>query len=162
MPSFTETVWQVFNVGMHPLGDALHHLPGNGKPGSKVLNALCGSAGGWPQGIEIAHTVSAQTAIQTRARHIGVEKLARDGQQIIQWQKQHPAQLYRYGFLRRGLGRRQPMGGVRAVLEAGPSSPAVNRVERHPEARRQHRSRFLDGCNLSPDRRGRRRVLGQR
>jgi hypothetical protein len=37
--------------------------------------------------------MAAQTAIQTRARHIGVEKLARGRQQVVQRQQQHPAQL---------------------------------------------------------------------
>jgi len=37
-----------------------------------------------PQGIEIAHPVAAQAPVQTRARHIRVEKLTANGKQIIQ------------------------------------------------------------------------------
>ena len=54
------------------------------------------------------------------------------------------------------------MRGVRAVLKAGPPPPAINGVERHPVASRQHRRRLLAACDLHPDRRRRRRVLVQR
>ena len=121
---------------------------------------LCGHLG--PQGIEIAHTMAAQAAIQARAGHIRVEKFARDRQQIIQRQQQRPAQLDRHGFLCPGQRRCQLMGRVRAVLKAGPPPPAINGVKRHPIARRKHRSRFLAGRNLRPDRRGRRGILVQR
>ena len=121
---------------------------------------LCGRLGS--QGIEIADPMAAQTAVQARARHIRVEEFTTNGQKIVQRQQQHPAQFDRHGFLRRGQRRRQLMSGVRAVLKAGPPPPAVNGVERHPVASRQHRSRLLAGRDLGPDRRGRCRVLVQR
>ncbi len=118
MPSFTERVRQVFDVDMQEAGLV----------GLERLVWLRGCLG--PQGIEIAHTKAAQAAIQTRARQIGVENLARDGQQVIQ-QQQHPAQFDRHGFLCRGQHRRQRTRGVRAVLKAGPP-PAIKSVARYP------------------------------
>ncbi len=53
------------------------------------------------------------------------------------------------------------MRGVRAILEAGPPPPAIDRVERDPVALRQNRSRLVAGRDLSPDRRGRRGILVQ-
>jgi hypothetical protein len=75
---------------------------------------LCGRFG--PQGILIAHAMAAQTAIQTRARNIEVEKLARHRQQVIQRQQQHPAQLNHNGFL-----RSVQQGSKSAILKAQPA-----------------------------------------
>jgi hypothetical protein len=77
-------------------------------------------------------------------------------------EEQHPAQLDHHGFLRWGQRRSQLKCCVGAVLKAGSTPPAINGVERHPVARCKHRSRFAAGCNLRPDRWGRRRVLVQR
>ena len=119
MPSFTERVRKVFDVDMQEAG-----LMG--------LERLVWFRGCLVrQGVEIAHTMAVQAAIQTQAGQIGFEKLARDGQQVIQRQQQHPAQFDRDGFLRPGQRRRQLMRGVRAVLKAGPP-PAINGVERYP------------------------------
>ena len=61
-----------------------------------------------------------------------------------------------------GQRRRELKRGVRAVLKAGPPPPAINGVERHPVACRQHGRSLNAGRNLRPDRRGRRRILVQR
>lgn len=106
--------------------------------------------------------MTAQAAIQTRARHIGVEKLACDGQRVIERQQQHPAQLDRHGFLCRGQRRRQLMRRVRAILKAGPPPTGITGVQRHPIAHRKSRRRLGAGRNLRPDRLGRRRTLVQR
>ena len=115
-----------------------------------------------PQGIEIAYPMAAQAAIRARARHMRVEKLTANGQQIAQREQQHPAQLDRHGFLRRGQRRRQLMSGVRAALKAGPPPPAPDGVRRHPVASRTGGCRLIAGRNLRPDRRRRRRILVQR
>jgi hypothetical protein len=128
--------------------------------GLERLVRLCGRFG--PQGIEIAHAMAAQAAIQTRARNIGVEKLARHRQQVIQRQQQHPAQLDHNGFLWACKRRRQLKCCMRAILKAGSTPPAINGVERHPVARGKHRRRLFAGRDFRPDRWGRRRVLVQR
>jgi hypothetical protein len=113
MAPFTEKVWQIFHVDMEKTGLI----------GLERLVRLCGCLG--PQGIEIAHAMAAQATIQARSGHIRVKKFARHGQQIVQWQQQHPAQLDHHGFLRSGQRRSQLKCCVRAILKAGSPLAAI-------------------------------------
>ena len=84
MPSFTERVRQVFHVYMYEAGFI----------SLKCFVRFSRSFG--QQGIEIAYPMAAQAPIQTRARHFGVEEFMANGQQIVQRQQQHLAQLDRH------------------------------------------------------------------
>ncbi len=53
------------------------------------------------QRMQIAHAMAAHTAIETRARHMWVQKLAHHGKQIIQRQKQGRSQCNSHSLLRR-------------------------------------------------------------
>ena len=96
----------------------------------------------WPQRPQVAHAVAAQAAIQARARHLGVEELAHDRQQVVQRQQQRLAQLDGHSFLRGRQRRLQTVRGVRAVLHAVARLPLADRRFRHTEASRQLRHRL--------------------
>jgi len=49
--------------------------------------------GGGLEGVELAHTMAAQTAIQPRARGLAAEELAHHREQVIQRQQQGLARL---------------------------------------------------------------------
>jgi len=100
-------LWQIFHVDMHEAWLA----------GLERLVRLGAHPG--PQGIEIAHPMAAQAAIETRARDGRVEKLTANRQQVVQRQQQRPAQLHRHELLRAGQRRRQLMRGVLAMAESG-------------------------------------------
>jgi len=98
--------------------------------------------------IEVANAVATQATIKTRACGLGAQKLAGDGQQIIQGQQQHLSEFDHDLFLRgceRGL---QPLRGVRCVMKAVPALPFVDGAFTHAVTQRQGCSSLRAGRHL--------------
>ena len=69
--------------------------------------------------------MAAQTAVQARARDLGVDELAGHRQQVIQGQQEGLAQRCYHRFLGRGV---EPMGAVRGIFHPLALAPFRNRV----------------------------------
>jgi len=87
---------------------------------------------------QVAHPVPAQTAVQTGARGIRVEKLADHCQEVIERNQQRLAQRHRDGLLRRRQRRLQPVRRMAAIFDAVAVTPFVDRLLRGPEPVRQN------------------------
>ncbi len=79
------------------------------------------------EGIEVAHAMAAQAAVNTRAAGFGAEKFARDGKQVVQRQQQGAPQLHDHMLLGRREGGLKTVCGVRTVLHAAAIFPLVDR-----------------------------------
>ena len=85
---------------------------------------------------QVSHTMTAQTAVQPRARSVRVQELPDHRQQIVERHQQRLAQRHRDGLLggrQRGL---QPMRRMAAVVHAVAVAPLVNRLLGHAVALR--------------------------
>ena len=98
--------------------------------------------------IEVANAVATQATIKTRARGLRAKKLAGDGQQIIQGQKQRLSEFDHDLFLsgcERGL---KPLRGVGRVMEVVSALPFVDGAFTHTVTQRQSCSGVRAGRHL--------------
>lgn len=105
----------------------------------------------WPQRLELAHAMAVQTAMQPRARHIGVDERAHHRQQIVQREQQGLAQLHDDHLLCGCERRLQPMCRVGTVLEVGAVFPLEHRHGRHPVALCQRGDGLVAGGDFGSD-----------
>lgn len=100
------------------------------------------------EGVQVAHAVTAQAAIEPRARDLWAEKLACDRQQVIQGKQQQAAQLHRDSLLCGRQRRLQAMRRVRAVGKDLAALPLVDGLLGHAVTCRQYHRRFTAAGNL--------------
>ena len=100
------------------------------------------------QALQVRDPVPAQTAVQARARDIGVDELAGHDQQIIQRQEQRSPQLYDEHLLRRSQSRGQLVRTVREVLSMLACLPLASRGHRDVVAFGHHRERLRGRLDL--------------
>ncbi len=100
------------------------------------------------EGVEVANAVAAKTPIKARACGLRAKKLAGDGQQVVQGQKQRLSQFDHDLFLRKCECRLQPVGGMRGILKAFSALPFVDGAFTHAVAQRQSGTTVRAGCHL--------------
>ena len=103
------------------------------------------------EGVEVANAVAAKTPIKARACGLRAKKLAGDGQQVVQGQKQRLSQFDHDLFLcgcERGL---QPLRGVGRVMKAVSALPFVDGAFTHAVTQRQGCSSLRAGRHLRAD-----------
>ena len=103
--------------------------------------------------------MAAQAPVQTRTRDLRVQEFSDHRQQIIDRDRQRPAQNHRYGLLCRGQRGLQLVRRVAAVMNALSMPPFVDGLLSRPEPFRQDRRGLVVGLDRSPKLRRRRRLL---
>ncbi len=114
------------------------------------------------QRLQVAHPMTAQAAVEARARGTRVEELAHHGQQIIKRQEKRLAQRNCDGFLRRGQRRLQLVWRMAPVVNVVATPPLPDRLLGDPIALGHLQRRLRARLNSSADLRRRRRLLVQR
>lgn len=99
---------------------------------------------------QAAHTVTLQAAIQARTGHLRIDELARDNQQVVQWQEQHSAQFDNDRLLARRERGAQLAWPVRQVFGRLPRLPFASRRHGDVVALSQLSHRRCRGLDLGP------------
>ena len=108
---------------------------------------------------QVADAMTAQAAVQPRARGIRVQELTDDSQKIVERDQQRLAQRYGEALLGWRQRRLQPMGRMAAILDAIALAPLVDGLRCHPETLGKNRPCIIAVLNRRSDLRRRRRLL---
>lgn len=103
--------------------------------------------------------MSAQAAIQARARDFGMDELPGHHEQVIEGQQQELAQFHHHKFLLRRKCRVQGLRPMRAIPRIRARPPLAQGGHRPVVASRQQRARLAGGLQLGSDHGGRAGLL---
>lgn len=103
-----------------------------------------------PQLVQVADATPTQTTVQHRARDMRVPELPHHSQEVIERDQKRLAQRHRHGLLGWRQGGLQLVRRVAAIFDAVAPAPLVDRLRRHTEALRQHRSDLIARLDRRP------------